>query len=90
VTPTPVQAFTNGNVWVHLWPSDRAIRFTTLPPDTAVKILGVYGSWYNVQWISEDGGLLGGWIYAPLITLREELPASIFTPTATPTSTPRR
>jgi len=86
ITPTPVEAVTLGSVWVHLKPAQGAIRFTTLPTGTAVKIIGVYGDWYNIQWVTADG-LLAGWVYAPFITVKVALPANIFTPTVTPTAT---
>ncbi len=79
--PDTAQSRTSAPVWVQQSPDLLSARIDTLPAGTPVTILGQFGPWVEVEWLSA-AGLQRGWISLRWINLAEPIPADLITPVA--------
>lgn len=79
LTPTPPSAVMNGHVFTLAEPLEYTMRTGLVFKGTAVKILGVFDIWAEIEWTNEDG-VQRGWVLLKWITLREPVPSYLITP----------
>jgi hypothetical protein len=79
-SPTPFGAYANGNVWVRAAPDEYSSWITALRENTPVKVVAVYGSWYQIEWV-ENGAVMRYWAPSYWISVREAIPTNRITPT---------
>ena len=79
LTPTPPSAVMNGHVYALSEPLAYTSRTGLVFKGTAVKVLGVFDVWANIEWVNEEG-VQRGWVLLKWITLREPVPSYLITP----------
>lgn len=79
LTPTPPSAVMNGHVYALAQPLEYTMRTGLVFKGTAVKILGVFDIWAEIEWVNEDG-VQRGWVLLKWISLREPVPSYLITP----------
>ncbi len=81
--PTPVIDLprTTASVWVRQSPELLSTRIDTIAAETPVTILGQFGPWVEVEWLSA-AGLQRGWVPLQWVSLLEPIPADLITPIA--------
>jgi hypothetical protein len=68
-------------VWVRQSPDLLSTRIDTIAADTPVTILGQFGPWVEVEWLSA-AGLQRGWVPLQWVSLPEPIPTDLITPVA--------
>ncbi|MCB9423292.1 MAG: hypothetical protein H6667_26085 [Ardenticatenaceae bacterium] len=79
ITPTPPFAVMNGHVYALSEPLAYDSRVGLVFRGTAVKILGIFDVWAEIEWVDPDG-VQRGWVLLKWITLRDPVPSYLITP----------
>lgn len=84
VTPLPAEGITAGDVWVSDSPGDAKRNWIVIKKSTPITVLGVYGDWAQITWLTEDRTRLRGWVPLRWIKVSDSIPDHYITPTTLP------